>query len=93
VRGFPACVRRSVPETPRRSIGTPSRGDGRDRELVHALVHGLRGAVHPHSAPALAHLDPEVMFQRIVYDGPLGDAFLRRFAVTYDVDGSRMIFG
>ena len=33
------------------------------------------------------------MFQRIIYDGLVGDDFLRRFAVTFDVAGGRMIFG
>ena len=33
------------------------------------------------------------MFQEIVCDGLIGDAFLRRFTVTYDVPGGRMVFG
>jgi hypothetical protein len=32
------------------------------------------------------------MFQEIIYDGLIGDAFLRRFVVTYDQPGERMIF-
>ena len=32
------------------------------------------------------------MFQRIIYDGLVGDDFLRRFAVTFDIGGGRMIF-
>ena len=32
------------------------------------------------------------MFQRIIYGGLVGDEFLRRFAVTFDVGGGRMIF-
>ena len=43
-------------------------------------------------APELAQTDPDVMFQRIIYDGLVGDDFLRRFAVTWDVGGGRMIF-
>jgi hypothetical protein len=33
-----------------------------------------------------------VRFERIIHDGLLGDAFLRRFSVTFDVPGSRLIF-
>ena len=32
------------------------------------------------------------MFQEIIYDGLIGDAFLRRFVVTYDQPAERMIF-
>jgi len=51
----------------------------------------LTGAIHPADKPELAQQDPEVMFQRIIHEGLVGTAFLRRFAVTYDVAGSRMI--
>jgi predicted aspartyl protease len=51
----------------------------------------LAGSIHPTGAPELAQTEPEVMFQRIVHDGLVGNAFLRNFAVTYDVAGSRMI--
>jgi hypothetical protein len=53
----------------------------------------LAGTVHPTGAPELAQDDPAVMFQRIIYDGLLGDDFLRRFVVTFDVGGGRMILG
>jgi hypothetical protein len=32
------------------------------------------------------------MFQKIIYDGLIGDAFLRNFVVTFDVAAARMIF-
>ena len=32
-----------------------------------------------------AQENPDVMFQRIIHDGLVGDAFLRRFVVTFDV--------
>jgi hypothetical protein len=32
------------------------------------------------------------MFQKIIYDGLIGDQFLRNFVTTYDLPGSRMIF-
>jgi hypothetical protein len=32
------------------------------------------------------------MFQKIIYDGLVGDSFLRDFVVTYDMGNSQMIF-
>ena len=53
------------------------------------LFTTLRGRVHPTAAPGLGQDEPDVMFQSIIHDGLVGDAFLRRFAVTFDVaDGS-----
>jgi len=52
----------------------------------------LDATVHVAGEPTLAQEDPEVMFQEIVYDGLIGDAFLRGFTVTYDLPGARMIF-
>jgi len=34
----------------------------------------------------------EVMFQKIIYDGLVGDRFLRNFTTTYDLENNRMIF-
>jgi hypothetical protein len=45
----------------------------------------IRGDVHPTGAPELAQRDPEVQFQSIVHDGLLGDRYLRRYVVTWDV--------
>ena len=53
----------------------------------------LPGSIHPAGAPELVQDQPEVMFQRIVHDGLIGDAFLSRQAVTYDVAASRLVFG
>jgi hypothetical protein len=36
--------------------------------------------------------DPKVMFQKIRYDGLIGDDFLSRYTVTFDIPGSRMVF-
>lgn len=52
----------------------------------------LDGAVRPLGAPALAQERPRAMFQSIIHDGLVGDDFLRRFRVTYDVPGARMLF-
>ena len=68
--------------------------DGTD-ETGHAYTRrftSLRGAIHPDGAPSLVHEDPAVMFQRIRYDGLVGDAFLRRFAVTFDLPAGRLVF-
>lgn len=53
----------------------------------------IQGSISVTGAPAIGQADPEVMFQKIIYDGLVGTAFLRNFAVTYDLPGSRMIFG
>jgi predicted aspartyl protease len=37
-------------------------------------------------------LKPNVQFQRIIYDGLVGDGFLSNFIVTYDLPHKRMIF-
>ena len=51
----------------------------------------LSGAIHPIAAPELAQQDPDVMFQRIIYDGLLGHAFLKMFTVTWDIPGARIV--
>jgi hypothetical protein len=71
------------------------RVDGTD-ETGHAYTRWftkLSGEIHPPSAPELAQHAPDVQFQCIIHDGLVGDAFLRRFAVTYDVAGAELIFG
>jgi len=52
----------------------------------------LDGSISATEAPSVAQTDPEVMFQRIIYDGLVGDAFLRRFTVTYDLPRERVVF-
>jgi Aspartyl protease len=72
----------------RRVEGTDETGNPYTRSFTR-----LRGVVHPADASALVQRDPAVMFQHIVYDGLVGDAFLRNHIVTYDLSRSRMIFG
>jgi len=43
-------------------------------------------------SPEVWQDDPKVMFQDIRYDGLIGDDFLRRHTVTFDIPGSRMVF-
>jgi hypothetical protein len=64
-------------------------------ETGHAYTRrfaALHGAIHPDGAPSIVQDDPAVIFQRIRYDGLVGDAFLRRFAVTFDVPAGRIVF-
>ena len=69
--------------------------EGRD-ETGHAYTRfftRLAGSISATEAPSVAQTDPEVMFQRIIYDGLVGDAFLRGFTVTYDLPRERVVFG
>jgi hypothetical protein len=40
----------------------------------------------------IGQVDPPAMFQEIIHDGLLGDAFLRRYTVTMDPGHSRLVF-
>jgi hypothetical protein len=77
-----------------RSLGAAEerRVDGTD-ETGHSYTRRfttLPGRIHPAGAPELAQDDPEVMFQSIVYDGLVGDRFLREHVVTFDVAASTL---
>lgn len=72
----------------RRVEGTDETGHAYTRTFTR-----LSGRIHPTAAPGLAQDDPDVMFQRIIHDGLLGDAFLRGHVVTFDVAEERMVFG
>lgn len=52
----------------------------------------LPGDVKVSEAPSIRMTGPQVMFQRIIHDGLVGDLFLRNFTTTYDLARSRMIF-
>lgn len=52
----------------------------------------LPGDISLTAAPAFLQHDPQVMFQKIIYDGLIGDEFLRNSVTTYDLAQSRMIF-
>jgi predicted aspartyl protease len=71
------------------------RVEGTD-ETGHAFVRTfarLAGIIHPTDEPELAQTEPEVMFQRIIHDGLIGDAFLRRYSATFDVETCSLILG
>jgi hypothetical protein len=53
----------------------------------------IEGAINPIGAESMRQENPDVMFQDIIHEGLLGDAFLRNFVVTFDLPGGRMIFG
>ena len=71
----------------RRFEGLDETGNAYVRSFTH-----LDETIHVTGAPSLAQTGTDVMFQEIIYDGLIGDAFLRRFVVTYDQPGERMIF-
>jgi hypothetical protein len=52
----------------------------------------LQGRVAVAAAPTIGQVNPRVMFQEIIYDGLVGDDFLRSFEVTYDLARSRLLF-
>lgn len=52
----------------------------------------LSGDISVTDAPAIRASNPQVMFQKIIYDGLMGDRFLRNFATTYDLANSQMAF-
>ena len=52
-----------------------------------------RGEVSVTGAPAFRVSGPDVMLQKIIFDGLVGNKFLSSFVTTYDLPNSRMIFG
>jgi hypothetical protein len=67
--------------------------EGKD-ETQHAYVRHfatLPGAIFPPSAPEMRVEKPGAMFQKIIYDGLVGDAYFKNFVVTYDLARSRLI--
>lgn len=51
------------------------------------------GPIAPVAAPAYEQRGVQVLFQKIIYDGLIGDEFLRQFTVTLDLPRKRMILG
>lgn len=70
------------------------RKDGRD-ETGHTFSRfftKLEGKIHLVQSVDIGMDNPEVMFQRIIYDGLVGHVFLSHFRVTYNLPNSEMIF-
>ncbi len=53
----------------------------------------MKGDIAVTGAPPIRMPSPDVMVQKIIHDGLVGNAFLSRFTTTYDLANSRMIFG
>ena len=64
---------------------------GCHREFVRYFTE-LRGDIQVSGAPSIRVTDPQVMFQKIIYDGLVGDRFLRNFTTTYDLRSSQVNF-
>lgn len=68
--------------------------EGKD-ETGHQYVRyfsTLDTTISPSKAPQASQAKPGVQFQKIIYDGLVGDSFLHNFVVTYDLPHKRMIF-
>ena len=52
----------------------------------------LSGDIRVPGAPNLWQPEPDVMFQKIIYDGLVGHSFLRNFALTFDLPNERLVF-
>ena len=51
------------------------------------------GPIAPAAALQCEQRDVAVLFQEIIYDGLIGDDFVRQFTVTFDLPNQRMILG
>jgi hypothetical protein len=73
---------------------TTRKHDGRDEtgNQFTRYFATLAGDISLTDAPSFRQANPEVMFQEIIYDGLIGDQFLRNFVTTYDLARNRMIF-
>lgn len=70
------------------------RKDGKDEtgHMYSRFFATLKGRVHLRQSQDISMNNPEVMFQKIIYDGLVGHHFLSQFRVTYDLPHSEMIF-
>jgi hypothetical protein len=68
--------------------------EGEDETGFRFVRHFARveGEVRLKGTTSVRQRNPSVMFQRIIYDGLLGDDFLRRFNVTFDLARARIGF-
>lgn len=67
---------------------------GKD-ETGHTFVRyfsKLPGNIWLKDSPSILQRTPAVMFQKIIHDGLIGDAFLKQRTVTFDLSHSQMIF-
>ncbi len=69
-----------------------SRGQDETGQAYVRISADVRGEFAVAAAPSVVQRDPAVIFQEIIYDGLVGDRFLRSYDVTYDLAGSRLLF-
>jgi hypothetical protein len=62
---------------------------GREYTRYFAQLAGSVSLVH---APVITQTNPPVIFQDIIYDGLVGDSFLKSYEVTYDLTRARLGF-
>jgi hypothetical protein len=83
-----------------RDLNIPREGPGVEKregtdETGHRYVRykaQISGLVRLAQATDIARSDVTAIFQEIIYDGLLGDSFLREYDVTYDLANSRLLF-
>lgn len=70
------------------------RKNGKDEtgQTFSRFFTNLNGQIHLVQSTDIGMENPEVMFQKIIYDGLVGHVFLSHFTVTYDLPNSEMIF-
>ena len=67
---------------------------GRD-DTDHAVTRywaEIPGPIYPRGIPKVNQAHLKVVFQKMMYDGLVGDSFLKNFTVTFDLPHSRLIF-
>jgi hypothetical protein len=69
-----------------------SRGEDETGHFCVRYFASLLGRVCLAMNSRIHQQDPDVMFQDIIYDGLVGQRFLSRFTITYDIAKSRFIF-
>jgi hypothetical protein len=52
----------------------------------------IEGPISLQASIDVSQRDLDVVFQDIIYDALIGDSFLKRYSVTYDIPRSRMLF-
>jgi hypothetical protein len=72
------------------TISTVEGTDETGHEFIRYFA-ALTGELSVSAAPQLTVTRPQAMFQKIIYDGLVGNQFLRNFTTTYDLPNSRMI--
>jgi hypothetical protein len=71
----------------RKVIGRDETGHEYARYFTH-----FEGPISLQASEDISQRDLDVVFQDIIYDGLIGDSFLKRFSVTYDISRSHIVF-